>query len=141
MAVEQQNPTIEATSGKTSHGFHRSHLVVPLFIFAGFAATYVTLMTMVAVAYDLKGHARTNVVSHYGPELLFLPCFLLAMVPRRWMSVPLWLCSLLLLVMGLIDSHEPANSGAFQAGIGVLVIPALAQLARFFRGKQSESNG
>lgn len=135
MTVEQQNRKTGTSGEKASRAFHKSDLVKPLFIFSGFGATYVTFMTIVASIYDSHGHSMSRVAYVYGPALLYLPCFLIALLRRRWMSIPLWICSLSLLVVGFIQSRHPAEAGPFQPGIGMLFIPALAQLARFFRSK------
>jgi hypothetical protein len=137
MTVDQQNPKTKTSGKKSSRSFHKSDLVVPLFIFAGFGATYVSCMTVVASIYDPQGHAIGRLVTFYAAPLLFLPCFLVALLRRRWMSFPLWLCSFAMLLIGFIHSHQPANAGPFRPSIGILFIPALVQVARLFRGQES----
>lgn len=133
MTVEQQNPKTKATGKEASRSLHKSDLVVPLFIFSGFGATYVTFMSIVASIYDSHGHSTSRLVTVYGPALIYLPCFLIALLRPRWTSIPLWLCSVSLLVVGYIQSQHPADAGPFRPSLGMLLIPALAQLARLFR--------
>jgi len=137
MTVEERKPVTPATDKKESRGLHKSDLVVPLFVLSGFGASYVTFMTIVASMYDPQGHALARLVTCYGAPLLFLPCFLLALLRRRWMSVPFWICSFTMLAIAVVYSHNPSAAVPFRPNIGMLFIPALAQLARLFRGKQS----
>jgi len=137
MNVEQKNPESSAIDKKGSRGIKRADLSLPFFIFAGFSAAFVTGFSTVAIAYNPQGHSAAPIIYAYLPALLFFPCFLIALFRRRWASIPLWVCCALFFVMGLLRSRHPSDEiGTIQPGIGIFLIPALVEIARFIRSKQ-----
>jgi hypothetical protein len=133
-------PEIEKSSGRATarkglRNINRADLAVPLLIFAGFGAAFVSGVPIVAIAYDPQRREAMHVLSVDGPALLFLPCFLMALLRRRWASIPLWVCCLSLIVESLVVARHPAEGiGTIQPGIGIFFVPTLVQIARFFRG-------
>jgi hypothetical protein len=120
---------------KSRRGFHSSDLAVPLFIFSAFGAAYLSGMTIVAATYAPLARSGAHFGPVYWPALLFLPCFLIALLRGRWASIPLWACCVALFVVGLMPSRQPAGAGILlQPGLGMVLIPALTEVARFLRG-------
>jgi hypothetical protein len=136
MSVEADNPKRPANEQDKKRKFHSSDLATPLFVFAGFGATYLSGITIVAAVFTPSGHSAAHFTLAYWPALLYLPCFLVALLRSRWASIPLWACCVALFVVSLMPSHMPAiGVGPFQPSIGMVLVPALAELARFFRGR------
>jgi hypothetical protein len=114
---------------------HRSDLVTPLFIFSGFGAAYLSGMTIAAAAYTPLGHSAAHLTALYWPAQLYFPCYLVALLRGRWASIPIWLCCVALFVLGFVPAHQPASGiSLFRPSAGMILIPALTELARFFRG-------
>jgi hypothetical protein len=134
MSVDTNNPKRAAKKEKQQRRLNRSDLATPFFIFAGFGAVYLFGMSIFAAVYVPMGRSHGPAGHVSWPALLFLPCFLIALLRNRWASIPMWLCCAALLVIGFMPSHQPAEAGVvFQPGIGMVFIPALTELARFLR--------
>jgi hypothetical protein len=136
MSVGTDNPK---RAEKEKQGrLHRSDLATPLFIFSAFGAAYLSGMTIAAAAYTPLSHSAARLSPFYWPALLYFPCFLLALLRSRWASIPIWLCCVALFVIGFMPSHQPAiGISLVRPSVGMVLIPALAELARFLRGYPS----
>jgi hypothetical protein len=142
MSVETDNPKRAKKDKQARRSLQRSDLAVPLFVFSGFGAAYLSGMTIVAAAYSPLGHSPAHLSPLYWPALLYLPCFLVALMRSRWASIPIWGCCVALFVVGFLPSQQPATGTSFfQPSFGMVLIPALTELARFLRGYQSGKNG
>jgi hypothetical protein len=138
MSVETGNPKRAATKKNERRSLHVSDLALPLFVFSGFGAAYLTGMTIAAAAFAPSGHSLAHFSPLYLPALLYFPCFLLALMRSRWASIPIWLCCVILFVLGFIPSHQPVTGiSPFQPSAGMVLIPGLTELARFLRSHRS----
>jgi cell division protein FtsW (lipid II flippase) len=138
MSVDTGNPKRAEKKHQAKRSLHWSDLSVPLFIFSGFGAVYLSGMTIAAAAYTQHSHSAAHLPPLYWPALGFFPCFLLALLRNRWASVPIWLCCAALFVAGFMPTHQSATGiSLFQPGTGMVLIPALTELARFLRGHPS----
>jgi hypothetical protein len=64
------------------------------------------------------------------PPILPFPCFLIALIPRKWATIPLWLFSFW--VTATWDQvHFP------QKVILVMLIPVIAQIAVWLKAERS----
>jgi len=135
-----EKPQSESSEKKGIRALSQSEFAMPLFIFSGFAAAYVSAMTAVAAAYNSRGHTFSHFLSYYLLGLLILPCFLIAILRRRWASIPLWVCCILMIVRGFFHTAATTSGiGALQPGIGIFLTPALVEIARFLRARQSKT--
>ena len=138
MKVEDEEPEVNAANKKGSRSVARADLAVPLLIFSGLGAAFVSGISVATMAFNPNAHSA-HFLFGYWPGLLFFPCFLVALFRFRWASIPFWVCCVSLFVMGLLRSRHPAEEvGTFQPGIGILLMPALAEIARLIRRRQSK---
>jgi hypothetical protein len=79
------------------------------------------------------GYASRPMHAHdlvrYASMLLFLPTFVIALFRRRWASLPLWFCTIVIIVAALLRPER----GSF--GIEVFAVVLLTELARLIRGR------
>lgn len=135
MSAEADNPKRAKKDKRGRRSMQRSDLAVPLFVFSGFGSAYLSGMTIVAAAYSPLGHSAIHLTALQWPALLYFPCFLVALLSSRWASVPIWLCCAALFAVGFMPSHQAATGiSSIQPSFGMVLIPALAELARFLRG-------
>ena len=138
MSVETDNPKRAKKGKEGRRNLQPSDLATPLFIFSAFGAAYLSGMTIVAAAYSPLGHSAAHFSPLYWPALLYLPCFLVALLRSRWASIPIWACCVALFIFGFMPSHQPSTGiSFFQPSFGMVLIPALTELARFLRGYSS----
>ena len=119
---------------------NRHDLAVPPFIFAGFGAAFVSLMTTMVIGFNSDVHPGVGgLIAHYS-ALLFFPAFLVALMLRRWASIPLWSCCFLLFLPALLHPKSllETNRSNIETVLEVIAIPALTQIARFIRGSRPE---
>jgi hypothetical protein len=142
MSVETDNPKPAKKDKQGRRSLQRSDLAVPLFVFSGFGASYLSGMTILAAAYSPMGHSAAHLSPLYWPALLYLPCYLVALVRSRWASIPIWACCVALFIIDFMPSHQPATGVSFfQPSFGMVLIPALTELARFLRGYPGAKRG
>ena len=115
-------------------GFTRVDLSMPPFAFAGLGAGFLSAMGVMAFGYASRPMHAYDLL-RYSSMMLFLPTFVVALLQRRCASLPLWFCTVLLIVEGLLR-HE---RGSF--GVEVFAVVLLTELARLIRGRRSELNG
>jgi hypothetical protein len=140
MKVDDEKGVVSAPGKKGRRSMSRADLALPLLIFSGVGAVYVSGMTVVALAFGPHGHPQAHLASTYIPALFFLPCFLVALVRSKWASIPLWVCCFSILLVGLLRSRHPAEEvGTIQPSIGIFFIPAMAEAARFLRSRRAET--
>ena len=134
MSDKSKNSTRESKSGKAFRSFTKADLAPPLFILGGSGALYVTLLCALLAFYSQQRFLSGGFLIHYAPALLFLPTFLVALMRWHGASIPLWVVFLWFLIPSFLPSHQlAAGVGGPQPGIGILSIPLLVQLARYFR--------
>ena len=140
MTEVEQYTRDKSSEEKGIRSLKKSELETPFFILSGFGAGYVSAMTGVAAAYDSHSHSLWGIVSHYSLGLIFLPCFLIALLRSRWASIPLWVCGLLIIVLSYFHTSTTTNGiGTLQPGLGIFLTPALAEVARYLRARQSKT--
>ena len=138
MSVETDNAKRAKKDKQGRRSLQPSDLAVPLFVFSGFGAAYLSGMTIMAAVYSPLGHSAAQLTPLYWAALLYLPCFLFALLRSSWASIPIWACCVALFIIGFMPSHQPATGiSFFQPSLGMVLIPALTELARFLRGYQS----
>jgi hypothetical protein len=115
-------------------GFTRVDLSVPPFAFAGLGAGFLSAMGVMAFGYASRPMHSYDLL-RYSSMMMFLPTFVVALLQRSWASLPLWFCTALLIVEGLLR-HE---RGSF--GVEVFAVVLLTELARLIRGRRSELAG
>ena len=117
--------------------FSRMDLAVLPFIFAGLAAAFITAMGTMAMGYDSRAK-DIHVLLSYAALLLFFPAFLIALLRRRWATLPLWLCCVALLANGLAHPKEMITASSLKSELERLGIVLLTEIARFIRGAEPE---
>lgn len=100
--------------------------------------TSILCMAPFAFGYDPKAHSLLMFIRFVQPMLIF-PCFLVALVPKRWASIPIWLVCLSVATfpfflnakekMLLAYSAAPVNWQDVRQISAIVVIPLLVQFA------------
>jgi hypothetical protein len=72
-------------------------------------------------------------VISYTFLLLFFPAFLIAIIPRRWTSLPLWLCYFAIAWAGLSRPRAFMEPYRHRDYLYLLCIVLLTELARLIR--------
>jgi hypothetical protein len=123
-----------------------------LFVSVGVYCLVISLLGRVAFAYGYRPEAHNTIMFiRYLQPVLVLPFFLLAVVPRKWATFPLWvLCVSIASFPFLIrDAQLKMLLGYWNVPFGVravkelaivMVIPVVVQLAAWLRSG-SEKQG
>jgi hypothetical protein len=93
--------------------FSRIDLAVLPFIFAGLGAGFISSMGAMAMGYDSRPkdiHASLS----YAALLFFFPAFLVALIHRRWATLPMWLCCTALLTPALAHSKDMITASSLK---------------------------
>ena len=117
--------------------FSRTDLSVLPFIFAGLGAAFITAMGTMAMGYDSRAKDIHAVLSCVA-LLLFFPAFLIALLRRRWATLPLWLCCVALLANGLAHPKEMIAASSLKGELELVGVVLLTEAARLIRGADSE---
>ena len=133
--MEGQRAASRSTQTEKKRILSRIDLAVPLFIFAGIGAAYLSAMGATALGFSPPGDLSALIKA--APMMLFFPSFLVALVRRRWASVPLWSCCLWLAVYTSLHQNSLIFSGV-KEWLQIVWIPALTELGRFVRGNAPE---
>ena len=117
--------------------FSRMDLAVLPFIFAGLRAAFITAMGAMAMGYDSRPKDIHALLS-YAALLLFFPAFLFALFQRRWATLPMWLCCVVLLAPGLAHPKEMITASSFKGELELVGAVLLTEIARLIRGAEPE---
>lgn len=116
-------------------GFTRVDLSVPLFIFAGLGAAFISAMGAMAWGYDSRPNDISALISHIF-LLLFFPAFLAAILERRFASLPLWFCFIALIAAGLKHPTQAIETSRLKGEGELLTVVLLTEAARLIRGRR-----
>jgi hypothetical protein len=128
-------PFLERIAGLLK--FSRMDLAVLPFIFAGLGAAFITAMGAMAFGYDSRPLDVRRFIS-YSSLLLIFPAFLVAMLQRRWASLPLWVCSVVLIAPAFLHPKEMIEAANLRGELQLLTVLLLTEAARLIRGKKPE---
>ncbi len=118
-----------------------------LLVVVGVYGLVISLLGRVAFAYGYRPEAHSTIMFiRYLQPMLVLPCFFVALVPRRWATLPLWvLCVSIASFPFLIrDANLRAVLGYWNVPFGpravkelamVMVIPVVVQMAVWLRSR------
>ena len=118
-----------------------------LLVIVGIYGLVISLLGRVAFAYGYRPEAHNTIMFiRYLQPVLVLPFFLMALVPRRWATLPLWvLCVSIASFPFLIrDANLRALLGYWNFPYGaravkelamVMVIPVVVQMAVWLRSR------
>jgi hypothetical protein len=116
-----------------------------LFVLTGIYCLCVSLLGRVEFAYGYKPEAHSAVMlMRYLQPVLVLPLFLLALVPRKWATFPLWALCISIAVFPFLIRDEnmriqlgywssPSGIYALKEIAIVMVIPVMVQFAAMLR--------
>jgi hypothetical protein len=104
----------------------------------------ISLLGQITFAYGYRVEAHSTIMLiRYLQPLLVLPFFLLALVPRKWATLPLWILCLSVASFPFLirDANLRALLGYGNVSVGVrvqelgmvIVIPIVVQLAAWLR--------
>lgn len=131
MSERSKNSKRESASGKAHRSFTKATLALPLFILGGSGAVFIALLYCLLAFYSQERFVDKFLI-YLAPALLFVPSFVLALMRWRGASIPLWLVTLWSLIPTPLHQPGPGIS-APHPGFGILFIPVLVELARYFR--------
>jgi len=117
--------------------FSRMDLAVLPFIFAGLGAAFISSMGAMALGYDSRPEDIHAIIS-YTSLLLMFPTFLIALLQRRWASLPLWVCTLVILAPAYVHMNGMFAESSIKGELELLGVALLTQAARLIRGNQPE---
>lgn len=122
-----------------------------LLVAIGFYCLCISLLGRVAFAYGYRPEAHNTIMFiRYLQPVLVLPFFLVALVPRRWATLPLWvLCvSISSLPFLIRDAQLRSLLGYWNVPFGVravkelaivMVIPVVVQIAIWLKSRCASS--
>jgi hypothetical protein len=119
--------------------FSRMDLAVIPFIFAGLGAAFVSAMAGVAFGYDSRPQDIALIV-HYAGMLLFFPAFLVALLHRRWASLPLLVCFIALITPTLAHPRELIEVSSRNGALPLVVVVFFTETARLIRGNAPKNS-
>jgi len=126
---------------------NRRSIAWVLFVIVGIYALVISLLGRVAFAYGYRPEAHNTIMFiRYLQPVLVLPFFLVALVSRRWATLPLWaLCVSIASFPFLIrDANLRALLGYWNVPFGaravkelamVMIIPVVVQMAVWLRSR------
>ncbi len=117
--------------------FSRMDLAVLPFIFAGLGAAFISSMGAMALGYDSRPRDFRAIIFYASLFLLF-PTFLIALLQRRWASLPLWMCTLVILAPAFVHMNSMFAESSIKGELELLGVALLTQVARLIRGNHPE---
>jgi hypothetical protein len=114
-------------------GFTRVDLSVPPFIFAGLGAAFFSLMGIASISFSPSPRGFVDWVG-VCTILMFFPAFLIATLERRWASLRLWICFLVIAGPAALHPQELMAWRNAQVPVGLLGIVLLTEASRLIRG-------
>ena len=89
------------------------------------------------MGYDSRPNDTHALLSHTA-LLLFFPAFLIALLQRRWATLPMWVCCVVLFTPGLAHPKEMITASSLKGELELVGVVLLTEIARLIRGAEPE---
>jgi glucan phosphoethanolaminetransferase (alkaline phosphatase superfamily) len=129
----------------------RKELAWIVIFFVGLWSLWIFLMSFMFYSYAYRPEAHSFLMwIRYTLTPMIFPCFLFALVPRRWATIPLWVVSISTIALPyLLNAQQKAWLGYWTTSFNhrdtkeiaqIIVIPIATQLAVMLQWRGSREN-